>query len=156
MHRKHVRLFLVLLQPVDLLESPICKRHCTEGSKDYVDALDSCFLPNVDLSLKSFAPQVHKLLQSHEGAMQLMRQVEESLKCGPVRLNREYVILASPCATRTSWRSCLCVRMVESRSSISSAASLASLLQSPSPASRKCCGWKTSPPFLLVNPLMLR
>ena len=64
---------VTLFQSPDLLESPVCKRHCTEGSKDYVEALDSCFLPNVILSLKSFAPQVHKLLQSHEGAMPLMR-----------------------------------------------------------------------------------
>ena len=62
-----------LLQPCEQLESPVCKRHCAEGSKSYVDAMDVSCLPSVTLCLKSFAPQVHTLLQGHDGAMPLMR-----------------------------------------------------------------------------------
>ncbi len=40
---------------------------------NYMDALDLCCLPNVVLLLTSFAPQVHSLLQLHDGCMPIMR-----------------------------------------------------------------------------------
>jgi meiosis arrest female protein 1 len=62
-----------LFQVEEIFESPICSIHCPEGSEFYVTALDSAGLPNVVLQLKGLAPQVHSLLQAHNGSMPLMR-----------------------------------------------------------------------------------
>ncbi|XP_064638971.1 meiosis regulator and mRNA stability factor 1-like isoform X2 [Lineus longissimus] len=56
----------------EIFESPICLIHCPEGSEFYMTALDSAGLPNVVLQLKGLAPQVHSLLQAHNGSMPLM------------------------------------------------------------------------------------
>uniref|UniRef100_A0ABM5EZV2 Meiosis regulator and mRNA stability factor 1 n=1 Tax=Pogona vitticeps TaxID=103695 RepID=A0ABM5EZV2_9SAUR len=52
---------------------PICKQHCTnkEFSEHDFDP-DSYKVPFVILSLKAFAPQVHSLLQTHEGTVPLL------------------------------------------------------------------------------------
>ncbi|XP_038619895.1 meiosis regulator and mRNA stability factor 1 isoform X4 [Tachyglossus aculeatus] len=52
---------------------PICKQHCTkkEFSEHEFDP-DSYQIPYVILSLKKFAPQVHSLLQTHEGTVPLL------------------------------------------------------------------------------------
>ena len=57
----------------EILEQPACQRHCPEGSPAYAEAVNSCMLPNVKIRLKTFATQVHTLLQTHEGNMPLMR-----------------------------------------------------------------------------------
>lgn len=62
----------IVMEPCDKLESPVCQVHCEEGSKMYIDALDSNDLPFVQIQLRTLAPQVHALLQSHEGNMPLM------------------------------------------------------------------------------------
>lgn len=60
---------------MEFLEPPVCVVHCEKGSTSYVDALDASCLPNVTMSLRHFAPQVHTLLQTHDGDMPLMRWV---------------------------------------------------------------------------------
>uniref|UniRef100_A0A6I8PQH4 Meiosis regulator and mRNA stability factor 1 n=1 Tax=Ornithorhynchus anatinus TaxID=9258 RepID=A0A6I8PQH4_ORNAN len=52
---------------------PICKQHCPkkEFSEHEFDP-DSYQIPYVILSLKKFAPQVHGLLQTHEGTVPLL------------------------------------------------------------------------------------
>ncbi|XP_048177299.1 meiosis regulator and mRNA stability factor 1 isoform X2 [Corvus hawaiiensis] len=52
---------------------PVCKQHCL--NKDFVEHEfdpDSYRIPFVVLSLKTFAPQVHSLLQTHEGTVPLL------------------------------------------------------------------------------------
>ncbi|XP_039348384.1 meiosis regulator and mRNA stability factor 1 isoform X3 [Mauremys reevesii] len=52
---------------------PICKQHCL--NKDFSEHEfdpDSYKIPFVILSLKTFAPQVHSLLQTHEGTVPLL------------------------------------------------------------------------------------
>uniref|UniRef100_A0A670JQS0 Meiosis regulator and mRNA stability factor 1 n=1 Tax=Podarcis muralis TaxID=64176 RepID=A0A670JQS0_PODMU len=52
---------------------PICKQHCI--NKDFSEHdfdPDSYKVPFVILSLKTFAPQVHSLLQTHEGTVPLL------------------------------------------------------------------------------------
>uniref|UniRef100_A0A8B9P5X7 Meiosis regulator and mRNA stability factor 1 n=1 Tax=Apteryx owenii TaxID=8824 RepID=A0A8B9P5X7_APTOW len=52
---------------------PVCKQHCL--SKDFIEHEfdpDSYRIPFVILSLKTFAPQVHSLLQTHEGTVPLL------------------------------------------------------------------------------------
>nr|XP_056722224.1 meiosis regulator and mRNA stability factor 1 [Euleptes europaea] len=52
---------------------PVCKQHCV--NKDFSEHEfdpDSYKVPFVILSLKTFAPQVHSLLQSHEGTVPLL------------------------------------------------------------------------------------
>uniref|UniRef100_K7FZF3 Meiosis regulator and mRNA stability factor 1 n=1 Tax=Pelodiscus sinensis TaxID=13735 RepID=K7FZF3_PELSI len=52
---------------------PICKQHCL--NKDFSEHEfdpDSYQIPFVILSLKTFAPQVHSLLQTHEGTVPLL------------------------------------------------------------------------------------
>uniref|UniRef100_A0A7M4ETH7 Meiosis regulator and mRNA stability factor 1 n=1 Tax=Crocodylus porosus TaxID=8502 RepID=A0A7M4ETH7_CROPO len=52
---------------------PICKQHCLD--KDFSEHEfdpDSYKIPFVILSLKTFAPQVHSLLQTHEGTLPLL------------------------------------------------------------------------------------
>ncbi|XP_074649395.1 meiosis regulator and mRNA stability factor 1-like isoform X2 [Tubulanus polymorphus] len=66
-----------LQDPIDkeveeIFESPVCKTHCCEGTDFYMEALNSESLPNVQLQLRSFAPQLHTLLQAHNGYMPMM------------------------------------------------------------------------------------
>ncbi|XP_005143455.2 meiosis regulator and mRNA stability factor 1 isoform X1 [Melopsittacus undulatus] len=52
---------------------PVCKQHCL--NKDFIEREfdpDSYKIPFVVLSLKTFAPQVHSLLQTHEGTVPLL------------------------------------------------------------------------------------
>ncbi|NXX18195.1 MARF1 factor, partial [Podargus strigoides] len=52
---------------------PVCKQHCL--NKDFIEHEfdpDSYSIPFVILSLKTFAPQVHSLLQAHEGTVPLL------------------------------------------------------------------------------------
>uniref|UniRef100_A0A8C5TGR1 Meiosis regulator and mRNA stability factor 1 n=1 Tax=Malurus cyaneus samueli TaxID=2593467 RepID=A0A8C5TGR1_9PASS len=52
---------------------PVCKQHCL--NKDFMEQEfdpDSYRIPFVVLSLKTFAPQVHSLLQTHEGTVPLL------------------------------------------------------------------------------------
>uniref|UniRef100_A0A8C0BRA7 Meiosis regulator and mRNA stability factor 1 n=1 Tax=Buteo japonicus TaxID=224669 RepID=A0A8C0BRA7_9AVES len=52
---------------------PVCKQHCL--NKDFIEHEfdpDSYRIPFVILSLKTFAPQVHSLLQTHEGTVPLL------------------------------------------------------------------------------------
>ncbi|XP_064600287.1 meiosis regulator and mRNA stability factor 1-like isoform X2 [Liolophura sinensis] len=56
----------------EILEVPVCLIHCPEGSTGYVEALNCTMLPNVNIQMKTFAAQVHTMLQSHEGNMALM------------------------------------------------------------------------------------
>ncbi|KAM3826494.1 meiosis regulator and mRNA stability factor 1 isoform 3-T4 [Vipera latastei] len=52
---------------------PVCKRHC--ANKDFSEHdfdPDSYKIPFVIHSLKAFAPQVHSLLQTHEGTLPLL------------------------------------------------------------------------------------
>ncbi|NXY88746.1 MARF1 factor, partial [Alcedo cyanopectus] len=52
---------------------PVCKQHCL--NKDFIEHEfdpDSYKIPFVILSLKTFAPQVHSLLQTHEGTVPLL------------------------------------------------------------------------------------
>ncbi|XP_078008930.1 meiosis regulator and mRNA stability factor 1 isoform X7 [Phascolarctos cinereus] len=52
---------------------PVCKQHCS--NKDFSEHEfdpDSYKIPYVILSLKTFAPQVHSLLQTHEGTVPLL------------------------------------------------------------------------------------
>ncbi|KAM9372631.1 meiosis regulator and mRNA stability factor 1 isoform 2-T2 [Phaethornis superciliosus] len=52
---------------------PVCKQHCL--NKDFIEHEfdpDSYRIPFVILSLKLFAPQVHSLLQTHEGTVPLL------------------------------------------------------------------------------------
>ena len=72
--KQKLRLLFFPPQPdQECLESPVCTIHCERDSSNYVDALNANNLPNVQLSLRHFAPQVHTLLQSHDGEMPLMR-----------------------------------------------------------------------------------
>jgi hypothetical protein len=57
----------------EVLEQPACTIHCPEGSIMYAEAVNNCMLPNVMMTIKMFGPQVHSLLQSHDGNMPLMR-----------------------------------------------------------------------------------
>ncbi|XP_014442569.1 meiosis regulator and mRNA stability factor 1 isoform X3 [Tupaia chinensis] len=52
---------------------PVCRQHCSnkEFSEHEFDP-DSYKIPFVILSLKTFAPQVHSLLQTHEGTVPLL------------------------------------------------------------------------------------
>ncbi|XP_078612171.1 meiosis regulator and mRNA stability factor 1-like [Branchiostoma floridae x Branchiostoma japonicum] len=54
-------------------EEPFCKIHCTQEflSTREVD-YENCMLPDIVLSLKAFAAQVHTLLQTHEGRLPLL------------------------------------------------------------------------------------
>ncbi|XP_013410407.1 meiosis regulator and mRNA stability factor 1 isoform X2 [Lingula anatina] len=54
----------------EIFEVPVCEIHC--GNQNYVDMLDAVVLPNVVLSLRSFAPHVHTLLQTHNGSLPLI------------------------------------------------------------------------------------
>ncbi|XP_062955756.1 meiosis regulator and mRNA stability factor 1 isoform X3 [Cynocephalus volans] len=52
---------------------PVCRQHCSD--KDFSEHEfdpDSYKIPFVILSLKTFAPQVHSLLQTHEGTVPLL------------------------------------------------------------------------------------
>ncbi|KAM6054582.1 meiosis regulator and mRNA stability factor 1 isoform 2-T2 [Chlamydotis macqueenii] len=52
---------------------PVCKQHCL--NKDFIEHEfdpDSYRIPFVILSLKTFAPHVHSLLQTHEGTVPLL------------------------------------------------------------------------------------
>ncbi|XP_010215962.1 PREDICTED: meiosis arrest female protein 1 isoform X2 [Tinamus guttatus] len=52
---------------------PVCKQHCL--NQDFIEHEfdpDSYRIPFVILSLKTFAPQVHSLLQTHEGTVPLL------------------------------------------------------------------------------------
>ncbi|XP_060116907.1 meiosis regulator and mRNA stability factor 1 isoform X1 [Heteronotia binoei] len=52
---------------------PICKQHCiNKDFSEHVFDPDSYKVPFVILSLKTFAPQVHSLLQTHEGTVPLL------------------------------------------------------------------------------------
>ncbi|XP_053131872.1 meiosis regulator and mRNA stability factor 1 isoform X2 [Hemicordylus capensis] len=52
---------------------PICKQHCANKSfSEHEFDPDSYKVPFVILSLKIFAPQVHSLLQTHEGTVPLL------------------------------------------------------------------------------------
>uniref|UniRef100_A0A8D0BI04 Meiosis regulator and mRNA stability factor 1 n=1 Tax=Salvator merianae TaxID=96440 RepID=A0A8D0BI04_SALMN len=52
---------------------PVCKRHCKDQNFSEHDFdPDSYKIPFVTLSLKTFAPQVHSLLQTHEGTVPLL------------------------------------------------------------------------------------
>ncbi|TPP60554.1 Limkain-b1 [Fasciola gigantica] len=50
----------------------LCRRHCVEGSQDYLQAMDCAMLPNVQVSLNVFRQHVLKLLQDHGGSMPLL------------------------------------------------------------------------------------
>ncbi|XP_067859331.1 meiosis regulator and mRNA stability factor 1 isoform X2 [Heptranchias perlo] len=52
---------------------PICKQHCTDNgySENEFDP-DSYKIPFITLSLKTFTPQVHSLLHTHEGTVPLL------------------------------------------------------------------------------------
>ncbi|XP_019616730.1 PREDICTED: meiosis arrest female protein 1 homolog [Branchiostoma belcheri] len=54
-------------------EEPFCKIHCTQDflSTREVDH-ENCMLPDIVLSLKAFAAQVHTLLQTHDGRLPLL------------------------------------------------------------------------------------
>ncbi|XP_061175452.1 meiosis regulator and mRNA stability factor 1-like isoform X2 [Saccostrea echinata] len=56
----------------EILEQPVCLKHCPEGSVAYAEAVNRCMLPLVKIRLKTFAADVHTLLLSHEGNMPLM------------------------------------------------------------------------------------
>ncbi|XP_015265164.1 PREDICTED: meiosis arrest female protein 1 [Gekko japonicus] len=52
---------------------PTCKQHCINNDfSEHVFDPDSYRIPFVILSLKTFAPQVHSLLQTHEGTVPLL------------------------------------------------------------------------------------
>uniref|UniRef100_A0A8D0GSX9 Meiosis regulator and mRNA stability factor 1 n=1 Tax=Sphenodon punctatus TaxID=8508 RepID=A0A8D0GSX9_SPHPU len=52
---------------------PICKLHCpTKDFSEHEFDSDSYKIPFVIVSLKTFAPQVHSLLQTHEGTVPLL------------------------------------------------------------------------------------
>ncbi|NP_001119538.1 meiosis regulator and mRNA stability factor 1 [Xenopus tropicalis] len=52
---------------------PICRRHCSNRKFSGHDFdPDSYIIPFVIISLKTFAPQVHSLLQTHEGTVPLL------------------------------------------------------------------------------------
>ncbi|XP_075422230.1 meiosis regulator and mRNA stability factor 1 isoform X2 [Ascaphus truei] len=52
---------------------PVCRQHCTNTKFSEHDFdPDSYIIPYVILSLKTFAPQVHSLLQTHEGTVPLL------------------------------------------------------------------------------------
>ncbi|KAK7801386.1 hypothetical protein U0070_001173 [Myodes glareolus] len=62
----------VLFEELEYHE-PVCRQHCS--NKDFSEHEfdpDSYKIPFVVLSLKAFAPQVHSLLQTHEGAVPLL------------------------------------------------------------------------------------
>eukprot|EP00073_Rattus_norvegicus_P027605 XP_006245749.1 PREDICTED: meiosis arrest female protein 1-like isoform X2 [Rattus norvegicus] len=62
----------VLFEELEYHES-VCKQHCS--NKDFSELVfdpDSYKVPFVVLSLKVFAPQVHSLLQTHEGTVPLL------------------------------------------------------------------------------------
>ncbi|CAC5393561.1 LKAP [Mytilus coruscus] len=63
---------LSMNQVPEVLEQPACPIHCPEGSIMYAEAVNNCMLPNVMMTIKMFGPQVHSLLQSHDGNMPLM------------------------------------------------------------------------------------
>ncbi|XP_072275084.1 meiosis regulator and mRNA stability factor 1 [Pyxicephalus adspersus] len=51
---------------------PVCRQHCINKKLSTHDFdPDSYIIPHVILSLKTFAPQVHSLLQTHEGTVPL-------------------------------------------------------------------------------------
>ncbi|VDP92496.1 unnamed protein product [Echinostoma caproni] len=50
----------------------LCRRHCVEGSQEYLQAMDCAMLPNVQVSLNVFRQHVLKLLQDHGGSMPLL------------------------------------------------------------------------------------
>ncbi|CAH2306993.1 meiosis arrest female 1 homolog isoform X1 [Pelobates cultripes] len=52
---------------------PVCRQHCNNKKLNEHDFdPDSYVIPYVILSLKTFAPQVHSLLQTHEGTVPLL------------------------------------------------------------------------------------
>ncbi|KAM8933472.1 meiosis regulator and mRNA stability factor 1 isoform 2-T2 [Pelodytes ibericus] len=52
---------------------PVCRQHCTNKKFSEHDFdPDSYVIPYVVISLKTFAPQVHSLLQTHEGTVPLL------------------------------------------------------------------------------------
>ncbi|XP_063124434.1 meiosis regulator and mRNA stability factor 1 isoform X6 [Rattus norvegicus] len=68
----------VLFEELEYHES-VCKQHCS--NKDFSELVfdpDSYKVPFVVLSLKVFAPQVHSLLQTHEGTVPLLRPLASS------------------------------------------------------------------------------
>lgn len=76
-----------------LLESPVCSTHCIDGTQDYIEAMDLCFLPNVVIALKTFKQHVHKLLQQHNGVMPLMSFPScYKAEFGPLNLVRDHGI----------------------------------------------------------------
>ncbi|XP_069761769.1 meiosis regulator and mRNA stability factor 1 isoform X2 [Narcine bancroftii] len=62
----------VIFEEIEYHE-PICKQHCSDGgySENEFDP-DSYKIPFILLSLKTFAPQVHTLLHTHEGTVPLL------------------------------------------------------------------------------------
>jgi len=63
------------LQVQQITEPAVCSYHCPEGSVMYAEAVNTSILPNVKVQLKTFAPQVHSLLMTHDGHIPLMRYV---------------------------------------------------------------------------------
>ncbi|XP_060583297.1 meiosis regulator and mRNA stability factor 1-like isoform X2 [Ruditapes philippinarum] len=56
----------------EIIEQIVCPYHCPEGSTMYTEAVNTSILPNVKLQLKTFAPQVHSLLMTHDGDLPLL------------------------------------------------------------------------------------
>ncbi|XP_053388921.1 meiosis regulator and mRNA stability factor 1-like [Mercenaria mercenaria] len=56
----------------EIIEQVVCPYHCPEGSTMYAETVSTSILPNVKLQLKTFAPQVHSLLMTHDGDLPLM------------------------------------------------------------------------------------
>ncbi|CAL8085260.1 unnamed protein product [Calicophoron daubneyi] len=50
----------------------VCRRHCAEGSQEYIQAMDCSMLPCVQIPLNLFRQQVIKLLQDHDGSLPLL------------------------------------------------------------------------------------
>ena len=61
------------LQLPPVSEVRTCALHCATGTAQYLTAMTTVALPNVTISLRVFAPQVHTLLQGHNGSLPLIR-----------------------------------------------------------------------------------
>lgn len=64
-----------VFQLKEINEAAVCKYHCPEGSIMFTEAVNTHILPNVNVQLKTFAPQLHSLLMTHDGDLPLMRYI---------------------------------------------------------------------------------
>lgn len=65
---------LLFLQECNIMEKPYCEVHFhVSSSEGWEEQYNICPLPLVHISLKTLSTAVHRLLDSHQGSLPLVR-----------------------------------------------------------------------------------